>query len=426
MENSYSGGPSPPAGPLDGVRIIDLTSVVFGPYATQMLGDLGADVIKVEGPQRGERGEGGDTMRYAGAAPVSGFGPIFMNLNRNKRSVFLDLAKPEDREALKALIATADVFVSNIRMAALKRLGLAYPDVAAVRPSIIYAHGSGYDSDGPAAALPAYDDLIQARSGMTDLMRRASGEGGEGDPLYLPSLVADKISGLFLANALLAALYHQQRTGEGQQVEVPMFEAATSFNLIEHFFNQTFAPATGDWGYGRVLSPHRRPYRTKDGYISVLPYSTEQWEKIFTFIGRPGEVLGNPKFATFQGRTKHIDELYALLAQLAPSKTTAEWLAMLEPLGVPHSRLNSLDELRDDPQLRAVGLFQRHSLPQVGEFDQIRPPIKFSRTPATIRRLPPGVGEHTAEVLAEVGVTRAVGLPPLAPAEVMTSKNGGI
>ncbi|HEX4198939.1 MAG TPA: CoA transferase [Caulobacteraceae bacterium] len=398
-------------GPLSGVRIIDQTSVVFGPYATQALGDLGADVIKIEGPQRGERGEGGDTMRYAGTAPASGFGPIFMNLNRNKRSVFLDLAKEEDRARLRILIGTADVFVSNVRMAALKRLKLGYEDVAALKPDIIYAHGSGYDSDGPAAALAAYDDLIQARSGMTDLTRRSTGHGADQSPRYLPSLIADKISGLFLTQAILAALYHRQKTGEGQSVEVPMLEAATSFNLIEHFFNHTFDPPTGEWGYTRVLSEHRRPYRTKDGYIAVMPYSTEQWDKIFAFMGRPGEILDNPKFASFQGRTEHINELYATLAEISPSKTTAEWLEMLEALGVPHSKLNGLDELFDDKQLKAVGMFRKYNLPNVGDFYQIKPPMKFSRTPASIRRLPPGVGEHTAEVFAEAGIEPAPAAP---------------
>jgi len=390
-----------PDGPLQGVRIVDLTSVVFGPYATQLLGDLGAEVIKVEGPVRNERGEGGDTMRYAGAAPKSGFGPIFMNLNRNKRSLFLDLDQARDREVLAALIPTADVFVSNIRMAALRKLKLGYEDVKALAPDIVYAHGSGYDSTGPDAGQPAYDDLIQARSGMADLISRT---GADEEARYLPSLVADKISGVFLAYAILAALFHRQRSGEGQFVEVPMFEVTTSFNLIENFFNQTFSPPTGSWGYTRVFSSHRRPYRTKDGLIALMPYSTEQWEKIFAALGASHVFSSDPRFSTFEGRTKHIDELYELLAGAAPTKTTAEWLELLASLGVPHSRVNRLDDLFDDPQLRAREFFEPATHPAVGEFFTLKPPVRFSRTPARVRTLPPGVGEHTQEILAELGL----------------------
>jgi crotonobetainyl-CoA:carnitine CoA-transferase CaiB-like acyl-CoA transferase len=391
-------------GPLRGVRIVDLTGVVFGPYATQMLADLGADVIKVEGPKQNEKGEGGDTMRYAGTTPKTGLGPIFMNLNRNKRSVFLDLSKEADRHAMGELLKTADVFVSNVRMNALRRLKLSYEEVSALKPDIVYAHASGYDSDGPDAGIAAYDDLIQARSGMTDLLSRG---GGDDRPRYLPSLIADKVSGLFLSQAILAALYHHKATGEGQFVEVPMLEAMTSFTLVEHFFNHTFDPPTGEWGYRRVLSEHRQPYQTKDGYISMLPYSTEQWERIFAFFGKPGSIVDNPKFATFAGRTKNIDELYSKLAEMAPNKTTADWLALLEELGVPHVKVSRLDDLQSDPQFEAVSLFQRLEHPDVGHYFSVRSPIKFSKTPANIRLHPPSLGQHTDEVLSELE-----GVPP--------------
>jgi crotonobetainyl-CoA:carnitine CoA-transferase CaiB-like acyl-CoA transferase len=398
MENRVTES-QPAPGALSGVRVIDLTSVVFGPYATQVLADWGADVIKVEGPALNEKGEGGDTMRYAGAAPAKGLGPIFMALNRNKRSVFLDLRLEEDRASLKALLATAHVFVSNVRMAGLKRLGLGYDDVRAINPHIIFAHAAGYDSDGPDAGAAAYDDLIQARCGLADLQSRV-GEGGR--PLYLPSLVADKVSGLFLSQAILAALYHQRATGEGQFVEVPMLETLTSFTLVEHFFNQTYAPPTGGWGYSRVLSEHRQPFRTSDGVVAMLPYSTEQWERIFAHLGRPGAITGDPRFSTFAARTDHINELYGELVALAPSRSTADWLALLTELDVPHVRLNRLEDLQHDAQLEAVGLFQRREHPQAGPYTAIRSPVKFSRTPASLRRDPPTVGQHTAEVLAEL------------------------
>jgi crotonobetainyl-CoA:carnitine CoA-transferase CaiB-like acyl-CoA transferase len=395
-----------PGGPLAGVRILDLTSVVFGPYATQILGDLGADVIKVEGPAQNEKGEGGDTMRYAGATPTKGFGPIFMGLNRNKRSVYLDLSQPESRERMGDLIASADVFVSNVRMNSLGRLGLDYETVAAIKPDIIYAHASGYDSDGPDAGKPAYDDLIQARSGMTDLLSR----GGGGDrPRYLPSLIADKVSGLFLSQAILAALYHRKSTGQGQFVEVPMLESMTSFTLVEHFFSQVFDPPQGDWGYRRVLSEHRQPFQTLDGYVAMLPYTTEQWDRIFEFFGQPGAILENPKFSTFQARTKHIEELYAALAGVAPNKTTAEWLDLLERLGVPHAAVNRLNDLQSDAQLESVGLFERHEHPSVGAYFAVRSPLKFTATPTSIHRHPPGLGEHTDEVLGELAKTAAGG-----------------
>jgi len=385
-------------GPLKGVRIVDLTSVIFGPYATQMLGDLGADVIKIEGPKRNEKGEGGDTMRYGGTSPEPGLGPIFINLNRNKRSVFLDLSERKDIEALSRILATADVFVSNVRMKALMKLGLGYERVKALNPNIIYAHASGYDSDGPDAGLPAYDDLIQARSGMADLLSRV---GADERPQYLPSLIADKVSGLFLAQAILAALYHKKSTGQGQFVEVPMLEAMTSFTLVEHFFNKTFDPPTGDWGYTRVLSEFRQPYRTKDGYVAMLPYSTEQWEKIFAFFGMPGGILNNPKFATFAARSQNIDELYEVLSEKVPNRTTAEWLECLKALDVPHVQVSRLEDLQSDEQFKAVSLFQRLNHPGIGNYFAVRSPMKFSKTPTGIFRHPPALGEHTQEVLSE-------------------------
>lgn len=392
-------------GPLKGVRIVDLTSVVFGAYATQILGDYGADVIKVEAPSpTGGGGQGGDIMRWAGKVPEGAspdLGPIFMTINRNKRSVLLDLRKKSARAALMKLIASADVLASNIRYEGMKRLGLSYEEVRAVKPDIVFVHAAGYGSDGPYAGLPAYDDLIQAGSGAADLLSRVDGDPS---PRYVPTLMADKVSGLFMANAITAALLHRERTGEGQFVEVPMLEAVTSFLLAEHFYGHVFDPATGPWSYGRVTNPDRRPYRTKDGYIGLLPYSDKQWDQFFELAGRPGVFRDDPRFATYKARTQHIRELYAMIEELTETKTTGEWLDLLMPLSIPAVKMNRLDDLMDDPHLKAVNFFERYEHPSAGPYFAMRPPVRFAASPANIRRHPPKLGEQTHEVLSELGL----------------------
>lgn len=392
-------------GPLKGVRIVDLTSVVFGAYATQILGDYGADVIKVEAPSpTGGGGQGGDIMRWAGKVPEGAspdLGPIFMTINRNKRSVLLDLRKKSARAALMKLIASADVLASNIRYEGMKRLGLSYEEVRAVKPDIVFVHAAGYGSDGPYAGLPAYDDLIQAGSGAADLLSRVDGDPS---PRYVPTLMADKVSGLFMANAITAALLHRERTGEGQFVEVPMLEAVTSFLLAEHFYGHVFDPATGPWSYGRVTNPDRRPYRTKDGYIGLLPYSDKQWDQFFELAGRPGVFRDDPRFATYKARTQHIRELYAMIEELTETKTTGEWLDLLMPLSIPAVKMNRLDDLMDDPHLKAVNFFERYEHPSAGPYFAMRPPVRFAASPANIRRHPPKLGEQTVEVLSELGL----------------------
>ena len=386
-------------GPLKGVKILDLTSVVFGAYATQMLGDLGADVIKVESPSSG-RGDGGDIMRWAGSPPEgapSDLGPIFMTINRNKRSVLLDLSKPPGQKALRKLIGWADVFASSVRYDGMKRLGLAYEDVAAIKPDIVYVHGSGYGAGGPYAGEPAYDDLIQSASGLADLLPRTDGNP---TPRLLPSLIADKVSGLFMTQAILAALLHRQRTGEGQFVEVPMFECVTSFNLAEHMFGHVFDPPTGQWAYGRVANPNRKPFATKDGYIGLLPYNDKQWEAFFTIAGFP-EHLDDARFNTQRARSQNYHALYGLLEDITRTKTTADWLALLKPLHIPVTKTNRLDDLMDDPHLAATGFFQRYQHPDAGAYHGMAPPLRFSKTPANVRRHPPRLGEHTTELAPE-------------------------
>lgn len=389
-------------GPLRGIRVLDMTSVVNGTYATQILGDQGAEIIKVEDPGTGRSG-GGDITRYNGApagAAVPGLGPTFLTLNRNKRSIVLDLREPQDLEALKRVIRTCDVLVASVRYEGLKRLGLSYEAVAEIRPDIVYAHASGYDSDGPYAGDPAYDDLIQAQAGMADLLPRTH-EGLA--PHVMPSLVADKVSGILVAQAVTAALVHRERTGEGQFVEVPMFECMTSFNLVEHMYHHVYDPPHGEIGYGRVLNPYRKPYATKDGYIGLLPYTDRQWDQFFEAAGFGPAISSDPRFSNFVARNANIRELYALVEKAAATKTTQEWLDLLRPLSVPVAKMNRLDELQDDPQLSAVELFQRYEHPDAGAYKAVRPPVKFSKTPSTIHRHAPRLGEHTAEILAEVG-----------------------
>jgi crotonobetainyl-CoA:carnitine CoA-transferase CaiB-like acyl-CoA transferase len=389
-------------GPLKGVRVLDMTSVVFGAYATQMLGDLGADVIKVEFPG-GRRGGGGDIMRWAGHVPEgapSDLGPIYMTINRNKRSLLLDLREDRAMKALRRLIKTCDVFAVSVRYDGLTRLGLDYEGVKAIRPDIIYVHGAGYGSEGPYAGEPAYDDLIQSASGLADLLPRVDGDP---TPRLLPSLVADKVSGHFMVQAVLAALFHHGRTGQGQFIEAPMLECITSFNLAEHLYGHVYDPPTGPWAYTRVANPERKPFKTKDGYIGLLPYTDKQWDQFFEVAGW-GETFGkDPRFSDYAVRVKHVRELYGLVEDVTVTRTTDDWLALLKPLQIPVVRMNRLEDLQSDPHLAAVGLFERYEHPQAGGYYALRPPLKFSATPANIRRHPPMLGEHTAELLAELG-----------------------
>ena len=388
-------------GPLAGIRILDLTSVVNGAYGTQILADQGADVIKLEDPGSG-RGDGGDIMRWAGHVPPGAprdLGPIFLTINRNKRSVLLDMKQASAQRAVKRLIKSCDVFVASVRYEGLKRLGLAYEDVAALRPDIVYVHAAGYGSDGPYAGEPAYDDLIQSASGLADVLPRVDGNP---TPRILPTLVADKVSGLFLSQAVTAALLHRARTGEGQFVEVPMLECVTSFLLVEHMYDQTFDPPTGQWGYIRVVNPNRKPFKTKDGYIGLLPYTDRQWDQFFEAAGMGEAIAKDPRFADYFTRMKHISELYGLVEQAAATKTTQEWLDALKPLSIPVVKTNRLDDLPDDPHLKAVDFFQTYQHPELGRYVAMRPPVKFAKTPANIRRHPPRLGEHTEEILGEL------------------------
>lgn len=391
---------APGAGALAGLRVVDLTSVVFGSYATQILGDLGADVIKIESPH-GAREAGGDIMRWAGKTPpgaAPGLGPIFMATNRNKRSALIDLATPEGRALLHDLVGTADFFVTTVRTPALEKIGADRATLMALAPGLIYLHGTGFASDGPDAGKPAYDDLIQARSGLADLLSRVDGDA---TPRFLPSLLGDKVSGLFLAQAALAGLAHKLRTGEGQFIEVPMLECLTSFNLLEHQFGHVFDPPVGPMGYSRITTHERRPYPTSDGFVCILPYTDAHWRRFFEVCGVEASVRDDPRFADYRTRQAHASTLHALVAALTVKQPTRHWIERLEGLQIPVARINRLEDLAADPQLAGAGFFAPLQHPHAGAYVATRPPIRFEKSPCSLRLHPPLLGEHTAELRAE-------------------------
>lgn len=383
-------------GPLSGVRIVDLTSVIFGPYATQMLGDLGADVIKVEPPE-------GDIVRAASSSRSVGMGAVYLTVNRNKRSAVLDLKKPEALAALLKLCRTADVFVHSLRPQAIAKLGLSYEQVAAEKPDIVYCSAWGFRSDGPYAERPAYDDVIQGMSGIADLAVKR----GAPAPEFAPMVIADKVSGLHAVAAITAALFHRQRTGEGQYVEVPMFESIASFTLAEHMAGAVFDPPIGEMGYTRTLVEHRRPHRTKDGYMVVLPYNNRQWRGFFEAAGRH-EMLDDPRTNDTQLRSTKNAEMYAMISEIMAEKTTAEWEVLLAKADVPSERVNRLEDLENDVHFKATGFFHSYDHPTEGRLKTPAAPLQFSKSPAeTMRQHPPQLGEQTREILREAGIDDA-------------------
>lgn len=378
-------------GPLEGIRVLDLTSVVLGPLATQVLADFGADVIKIEGPE-------GDLMRANGVSLHPGMSSIYLALNRNKRSVVLDLKEPGGAAALRRMIATADVLVHNMRVAAIERLGFGYVSVAALNPRIVYCAATGFGQEGPDRDKPAFDDVIQAACGLVGVSSI-----GRDAPDYMPSLIADKTTGLAVANAVMAALLHRERRGAGQYVEVPMLETMTAFVLAEHMGGMTF-PAGGNAGYARLLEGGRKPARTRDGWISLLPYTDRHWKAFFHAVDRD-DIGERYSIANRAERNANIRALYGHLVELTPTRTTAEWMALCEELDIPATPIYGLDDLPNHPHLEAVGLFEHTEHPSEGPIRQMRPTTRFGATPTAIRRHAPQLGEHTAEVLREVGFT---------------------
>ncbi len=377
-----------PTGPLAGVRVVDLTAMVFGPYCTQIMADMGADVIKVEPPA-------GDNTRFISAGPAPGLGGVFVNINRGKRSVVLDLRQEKDKAALEALVKTADVFIHSMRGKAVAKLGFDYGAVKALNPEIVYTNCYGYSRRGPDGDKPAYDDTIQAECGIPHLQGLMTGQ-----PDFFATIVADKVAGLTALYATMMALFHKARTGEGQEVEVGMFETMASFMLVEHANGAMFEPKLGPANYHRVVARNRKPYQTKDGYIAALVYNDKHWK---AFVDEVKPPWNNPEFDRLEDRAKQIDRVYGLLGETFLTRTTQEWLDLLEQLHVPASPLRTTDELFDNEHLNAVGFFEEVETPQ-GKVRFPGVPTWFSKTPGKVAGPCPSLGEDTDQVLAELGL----------------------
>lgn len=379
---------------LEGIRIVDQSGVVFGPYATQVLADLGADVIKVE-PHTG------DTFRRAGRPPVTpGMGACHMTLNRGKKSIALDLKQEEDREILRRLLGDADIYITNVRQRAIEKLGFGYEQVRAIRPDIVYVHCVGFGSDGPYGGLQAYDDVIQAATGAASL---ASLVDGDPRPRYIPSLIADKIAGLHAAYAALAAIIHKLRTGEGQLVEVPMFESFAHFMLLEHLYEGVFEPPTGSLGYPRQLDPFRQPFETANGYISIVPYTDAMVVPLFTLLGKP-DILEDERFATPMKRFQNLSQIHREVGLLTPAKTTEEWMPLLTAARVPAMPVRPLDQMVTDPHLEATGFFKLREHPTEGLYREMQPPIRFGAAPAFEPRPAPLIDQDGDAIREQYGL----------------------
>lgn len=400
---STAGDPAPASdassgvGPLHGVRVVDLTSIVMGPLATRMLGDLGADVIRVESPV-------GDIIRHYEPARSDAMSAFAINLNRNKRSVVLDLKTPGGRNALGDLIASSDVFVSTMRRGALERLGLDPKSVRAMRPDIVYCVANGWGSGGPNADHAAYDDVIQAASGFADMFALVGDE-----PRLVPSIIADKVCGLHIVPAITAALYRRAMTGAGDTIEVPMAEVMASFNLVEHLGGQTFDPQLGPMSYARVSTPNRRPRRTVDGWVVILPYTDANWRAFFDFVGHP-ELATDPRYARQRDRIANSDVLYGMLDEWLADMTTEALLTFCEAESIPATPVVALAEIVDHPHFAAVDLLHRDVHPTEGPYRVIRDPVRYASRDGDAPdggglpwRTSPTLGEHTSEVMSELG-----------------------
>ena len=380
------------SGPLHGVKILDLTTVVMGPAATQMLGDMGADVIKIESPL-------GDTMRAIGPFKNPGMGPLFFQCNRNKRSVVLDLKQEADKEALWALAKQCDVVVSNIRPQALERLGISYARLAQENPGVIFCSAVGYGTDGPYCGQAVYDDLMQSASGISGLFGEV-----DGAPRYAPINICDRVVGLHISSAILAALVHCKSTGEGQEIEVPMFETMAQFVLGDHLGGAAFSPSEGPMKYKRLMSRTRGPYPTQDGHLSLVVYTNKHWRAFTKLVGEPDLLDRDPRFLDQESRTQNAEAMGQYLQTHLPQRSNAEWTQVLRANDIPVAPVNSVESLFDDEHLKAVGLFEEIEHPTEGLLRTTRFPIRFGKTPASIRRLAPNLGEHNAEVFQEFNV----------------------
>ncbi len=374
--------------PLEGMRVLEIASMIFGPVAGQYLGDMGAEVIKLEPPE-------GDLTRSIGPRRSPKMGAFFLTSNRSKRSIVVDLKRPEGIEILRQLVAKTDVLLHSMRTPAATRLGLDYAALAATNPALVYCHVTGYSDEGLYGGRPAYDDIIQAASGLAMLQTVIAGQ-----PRFIPTIIADKISGVHAAYAIVLALMHRMRTGEGQQVEVPMFETMAAFNMMEHQWGHVFEPPVGDMGYLPVATAARRPYKTLDGYLALLPYSDAHWNSFFALAGEP-QIMLDERFATFAARQKHFRAVWDEIERQVARKSNAEWLTLLTPQDIPFSVVNKLEDLKTDPHLESVKFWEIAEHATEGLLRFPRNPIGMSASPPGITRLPPNLGEHSAEILHE-------------------------
>lgn len=382
---------SHPDGPLTGVTVLDLSSVILGPMTGQMLGDMGADVIKIEPPD-------GDITRSIGPRRSMGMGALFLANNRNKRSVVLDLKKAADRTLLEGMVAKSDVVLHSIRTSAASRLGIDYASLSRVNSRIIYCHLKGFNDDGPYGGRAAYDDIVQALSGLAMLQKIAAGE-----PRYVPSIIADKISAVHAAYAIALALFYRERSGVGQQVSIPMLETMVAFNMSEHLGGHVLEPPSGRMGYEPIRDGLRRPFKTTDGYLCFLPYNDANWRAFLGIIDRP-DLQADTRFSTQEGRQANLALIWDEVGRIMLTRSTSEWMSLLEHSDIPFAKVNTLEDLLNDPHLEATGFWEMHEHASEGLMRLPRSPLQFTRSPALIRRLPPRLGEHTEEVFREFSI----------------------
>jgi crotonobetainyl-CoA:carnitine CoA-transferase CaiB-like acyl-CoA transferase len=379
---------------LSNIKIADMTTVIFGPYCTQTLADMGADVVKVEP-------KGGDDFRNVGKPAINrSMGPCHLTINRGKRSVVWDLKSEHGKAAIRKLIEQSDVFIHNIRPDAVARLGLTFEEVRAIKPDIVYVHCLGFGSDGPYAGRPAYDDLIQGLSGATMLLPKVDGNER---PRFIPTAFADKVSGMHAMYATLAALHHRDRTGEAVHVEVPMFECVTHFLLEEHFYEAEFDPPVGPFLYQRQVDPSRQPLKTSNGWIVIAPYVDARWIKLFEVMGAPKE-LQDERIADRKGRFFNQDYMMSRVQEYFDKQTTEYWIDALGKADIPAARVNDFPDLQSDPHLVATGFFQRREHPTEGHYWETQPPVTFRGAQQREIAPAPGIGEHTELVLSELGL----------------------
>ncbi|MBI2314432.1 MAG: CoA transferase [Betaproteobacteria bacterium] len=381
---------SEPKGPLDGIRVLDMTTMILGPVAAQSLGDMGADVIKVETTE-------GDLSRRIGPRHSPDMGAFYLNSNRNKRSIVLDLKKREAQPVFERLVRSSDVVICSIRTDAAERLGLTYQKLCALNAQIILCHVKGYADDGPYGGQPAYDDVAQAVSGLAVMQSAVAGE-----PRYVPTIIADKVTGLQAAYAISLAICHRLRTGQGQEISVPMFETMVAFNMTEHLWGEIFVPPLAGTGYTPISTVARRPFKTSDGYLCVLPYTDQHWARFCEVVGDPA-LAADPRYATHAARQSDQMGFWNEVANQVRRKSTAEWIEALTAANVPFGLVNSFDDLLTDPHLESVGFWQTLQHPTEGALRMMTNPIAMSASPTSIRRLPPRLGEHSTEILHELG-----------------------